>query len=50
VRSASLIRPNTTTFLKERVALSGERQELVIFEEELQPHSRSRKGKKKEYE
>jgi hypothetical protein len=32
------------------VALSGERQELVIFEEELQPHNSSKMGKKKEYE
>jgi hypothetical protein len=32
------------------VALSGERQELVIFEEELQPQNSSKKGKKKEYE
>jgi hypothetical protein len=32
------------------VALSGERQELVMREDGLQAHNSSKKGKKKEYE
>lgn len=43
VRLISRINPGSTTFLKENVALSGQRQELVIRELELQAHNSSKK-------